>query len=139
MAFTYDSSTRAEILHTRKFAVANAVLVSRGDLLVLVNGRVDLAVTTNATIVGISLTKADTLGVVLATAIVEVSMDPGAIFRTPQLALLDANLQPGDFLDINATSDGIAAAANNDLIVIDHDPENSIVFVQVVKGQMLFA
>ncbi len=138
MAFTLDSSTRPAMSHTRKFAVANGVTVSRGDMLKLVNGRVDLAASNDTGIVGVSLTKTDTVGVVLATAIVEVSMDPGAIFRADQGALLDANLQPGDFLDINATSDGLAAASNNDLIVYDHDTVDNIVFVQVVKASMMF-
>ena len=124
--------------HTREFAVKDGVTITEGDLCALVNGRVRLAVTTDTNIIGVCQTRGDSVGVTLATVIVVVTMDPGAIFRVPQELLADDTVQPGDFLDINGTSDGLAASSNNDLIVYAHDDVGNFVDVQVLKAQMLF-
>ena len=138
MAFKHETTLRTNLILIREFPVANGVTVSKGDYLKLVNGAVDLFATGNTTGLGISMTEDDVVGNAGQTNKVKVLCTPGAIFETAQGALNDNAVQPGDYVDINATSDGITTDSNHDFIVWEHDAVANTVKVQLKPSSALF-
>lgn len=107
--------------------VANGVTISQGDAVLLENGRFRLALT-NETVFGIACNVDDVTGNAAGTEQIQAIMVYGVLWEAEQGALTDAATQPGDLVDINATSDGIAAAANNDFRIWEVDRAKGVVY-----------
>jgi hypothetical protein len=118
--FTYDGATVVPRPIYRELPVANGVTISEGQAVILVNGRFDLCLTTNHAW-GICLTFGSTTGNALGDHVIQAVAAHEALFVTDQGALTDAETQPGDTVDINATSDGITTDANHDFTVYEVD------------------
>lgn len=111
----------------RDLPVANGVTISNGDCVRLTNGRFTLAAT-NEVVFGVSCTVDDVVGNAAGTTTIQAIMAYGVLWEADQGALLDVNTQPGDLVDINATSDGVTTAANNDFRIWEVDRNRNVVY-----------
>jgi len=100
--------------------VANGVTISYGDVVKLTNGEFSLCAS-GETPFGVCKTRGDSVGNAAGTVLIEAILAHGVLWEADQGALTDAATQPGDTLDINATSDGLAASNNIDFKVYDVD------------------
>jgi hypothetical protein len=110
----------------REVAVANGVTISEGDVVKLANDRVSLCAT-NELAFGVCNTFGSTVGNAAGTTYVQVILVDSMLFETAQGALSDAATQPGDTLDINATSDGVTTSSNVDFKIFSVNREKSLV------------
>lgn len=117
----------------RKLPVASSVAVSEGDVLKLVNGRWDLCAT-NEVPAAVCRTHGTVTGNAAGTVEAEGVLVYGCLFEVGQGAISDANSQPGDTLDINATSDGITTSSNVDVKVYEVDREKNLLYVMFSIG-----
>jgi hypothetical protein len=111
----------------RELPVANGVTISNGDCVRLTNGRFTLAAT-NEEVFGVSCTTDDVTGNAAGDHTIQAIMAFGVLWEADQGALSDAATQPGDLVDINATSDGITTAANNDFRIWEVDRTRNVVY-----------
>lgn len=131
--FTYFSSTRQNPTLQISYPVENGQTVSYGDMIRIVNGRVRGAQTNTNDWIGCCASRGTFVGDVDGTIVIDVVIDPGGIYEVEQGAIPDAQCQAGDHLDINPQHDGLAALANDDLVVVNHEAVPNLVYVQIVN------
>lgn len=104
--------------------------LTKGDMLNLESGEVDLGATNDTTFIGIALeTKAGTD----STTTIEVITDFDAVY-----AVYDANARKiGDFLDLSGTTgqQTVTTASNNDFIVVANSTALEWTLVRVNTGE----
>jgi hypothetical protein len=111
----------------RELPVANGVTISYGDCVRLTDGEFTLAAT-NEVVFGVSCTTGDVVGNAAGTTTVQAIMAYGVLWEADQGALTDAATDPGSLVDINATSDGVTTAANNDFRIWEVDRTANVVY-----------
>jgi hypothetical protein len=125
--FTFQNPYPGPLRSTlREVAVANGVTISEGDVVKLANDRVSLCAT-NELAFGVCNTFGSHIGNAAGTVRVQLILVEHALFETAQGALSDAATQPGDTVDINATSDGVTTSSNVDFKIFSVDRENHLV------------
>ena len=127
MAFKLSAQMTVVRLTYYEYPVANGVTISNGDVVRLVNGRFQLCAT-NEEVFGVSCTVDDVTGNAAGTTTIQAIMAYGVLWEAEQGALTDATTQPGDLVDINATSDGIAAVVNSDFRIWQVDRQRNRVY-----------
>lgn len=110
----------------RKAAVANGVTISEGDVCKLSADRLSLCASGELAF-GVCNDFGSHVGDAAGTVEVQVILVEGALFETAQGLLTDANSQPNDTVDINATSDGITTSSNVDFKIFSVDRDNNLV------------
>ncbi|MFA5344432.1 MAG: hypothetical protein WC381_10780 [Kiritimatiellia bacterium] len=140
MAFKYKSNL-CNLFQTMTpipdMAIANGQAIQDGSLVILVNGRVALAVG-GREVAGIARIYDGTThtGNAAGTVLCDVEfLRPGDILEVEQGTIADAACQAGDPLDFAANAFDLAAAANNDFAVLHHDPGRNMVHVSVIRHQ----
>lgn len=108
--FAYSLSGTAPIIES--LVIKNAAVLSKGELVNLESGEVDAAATADTALVGIACADADNTADGLS---VDVIVNEDAVYR-----VTDANARAkGALLDIGSGGLTVAAASNNDLIVVE--------------------
>lgn len=107
--------------------------LTKGDMLNLESGEVDLAATDDAGLLGIAL---ETKTGVDSTTTIEVITDPDAVY-----AVYDANARAvGATLDIAGTTGAmtVASSSNADLIVVANSAADEETLVMIKEGEHAF-
>lgn len=111
---------------TAQFYFKDTETLTKGDMVNIESGEADLAVTSDAAIIGIALeTKAGTD----STTLIEVVTDPEAIY-----AVYDANARNiGALLDISGATGAqtVAASSNNEFIVVGNSSATEETLVMI--------
>jgi hypothetical protein len=121
-------------LWTEKWTVENGQTVVHGQVVrVSPGGGATRRAISGTAVLGISNTRDDVTGDGTDDQYVEVIIaTPRARFEVAQGALLDAAVQPGDNVDIALNALDLAADANHDAVVWQHDALNDLVYIQFI-------
>lgn len=126
--FRFKYMVNGGVVYLTSFTVKTGESISKGEMCKITSGDAELADTSDTTIFGVAANDAD------AGETVKL-YPPDSVY-----GVVDANGRScGDAIDLNATSDGLATAANDDFVVVRNSTDSEDTLVTLHSNAKIFA
>lgn len=126
--FRFKYMLNGGVVYLTSFTVKTGESITKGDMCKITSGEAEPADTSNTTLFGVAANDADAGETIKLYPLDSV------------YAAVDANSRScGDVLDLNGTSDGLATAVNDDIIVVRNSTDSEDTLVTLHSNAKIFA